>query len=160
LPGQEEDIDYSILEGFKVNKAGNVTDEEGNVIGRLVEGDLRKCAGKECDEDGFVYSTNGKKIGRAEPIPEEEREEKPFEDFPGATVQADGAVIYNGTRVGTLVEGDPKKLEGKQVDADGEVADKNGNVIGRAERYEAPEEEQVPEIGKHFIHFTCSTATY
>lgn len=147
LPGQEEDIDYSVLEGFKVNKAGNVVDEEGNLIGRLVEGEVRKCQGRECDEDGYVYSDSGKQIGRAEPVPEEEREEKPFEDFPGAVVQHDGSVVFNGQRVGTVVEGDPKKLEGKTVDADGEIADKNGNVIGRAERYEEPEEEQIEGPG-------------
>jgi len=151
LPGQEEDVDYSILEGFKVNKAGNVTDDEGNLIGRLVEGDVKRCAGRECDEDGYIYSDSGKQIGRAEPVPEEEREDKPFEDFPGAVVQHDGSVVFNGTRVGTVVEGDPKKLEGKTVDADGDINDKNGNVIGKAERYEEPEEEAVAGIGMFYF---------
>jgi Protein of unknown function (DUF3659) len=31
-----------------------------------------------------------------------------------------------------------------QVDADGDVLDKNGNVLGKAERYQ--EEEEVPEV--------------
>jgi hypothetical protein len=34
-------------------------------------------------------------------------------------------------------------LAGKKVDADGDVLDKHGNVLGKAERYE--EEEAVPE---------------
>jgi hypothetical protein len=32
-----------------------------------------------------------------------------------------------------------------QVDADGDVLDKNGNVLGKAERYQEDEPEEVPE---------------
>ena len=145
---EEEKPDLSLLEGKKVTKAGMVVDENGNAIGRLVEGDAKKLVGKACDAEGRLWNDSGKVIGRAELLPEDERKEnviQPFEDFPDAIVQKDGSVIYNGQIVGKLVEGDPKKLEGKKVDADGEITDKNGNLLGRAERYEEPEPEPEPE---------------
>lgn len=41
--------------------------------------------------------------------------------------------MSQGTPIGQLVEGDPKKLAGKKVDAQGKVWDNAGKVIGRAE---------------------------
>jgi hypothetical protein len=92
---------------------------------------------------------SGKIIGKAELLPETDREAEPsapFEDFPDAVLDKSGNVIFEGRIVGKLIEGEAKKLEGKKVDADGDVLDKNGNVLGKAERYQeedAPEE--VPE---------------
>jgi hypothetical protein len=83
-------------------------------------------------------------------VPVDERDEisgKPFEDFPDAVVNKDGHVIFNGEIVGRLIEGDAKKLSGKKIDADGEVVDRVGNLLGKAERWE-PEEEVVPEAPK------------
>jgi hypothetical protein len=39
----------------------------------------------------------------------------PFEDFPDATVDKNGHVLYDGVIVGRLIEGDAKKLLGKKV---------------------------------------------
>jgi len=116
--------DYSELAGLKCNKAGNITSQDGTIVGRLVEGDAERCATRECDEQGYIYSDGGKAIGRAEPLPMEERKKselKPFEDFPGATVHKDGSVMFEGEKVGEITEGEPKKLVGKQVDADGDI---------------------------------------
>jgi hypothetical protein len=41
-----------------------------------------------------------------------------------------------------LIQGDAKKLAGKKVDQDGDVLDKIGNVLGKAERWTQPD---VPE---------------
>jgi len=117
-------LDYSPLKGLKCNKAGNITDNDGTIVGRLVEGSPEDCAGRACDENGKLYNDGGKVIGQAEPLKEEERKKskiQPFEDFPGAVVQKDGSVIFEGRQVGTVSEGDPKKLEGKTVDADGDI---------------------------------------
>jgi hypothetical protein len=46
------------------------------------------------------------------------------------------------------VEGDAKKLEGKKVDEDGDILDKHGNNLGRAERYQEEEPEPEPEPEK------------
>ena len=147
---EPEQIDYSILADKKVNKAGNVVDDEGAVIGRIVEGTLKYLVGKKVDKNGEIWNDSGKVIGKAEPIPDTEKEEyqepAPFEDFTDATVQANGDVFSGGEKVGVVIEGDAKKLKGKAVDADGDITDKNGNVLGKAERWEAPEEEPEPEV--------------
>ena len=151
LEGQGEDAetpDLSVLKGMKVNKLGKIVDESGNPHGVLVEGDAKKLAGRKVDEEGKIWDDSGKVIGRAELLPENERQDKvdegaPFEDFPDSIVDAKGNVIFEGKIVGKLIEGDAKKLEGKKVDADGDILDKNGNTLGKAERYQ--EEEEVPE---------------
>jgi hypothetical protein len=58
-------------------------------------------------------------------------------------VDAKGNVIFEGRVIGKVVEGDAKKLEGKKVDADGDILDKHGNTLGKAERVQ--EEEPVVE---------------
>lgn len=139
----------SILEGLKINKAGNVVDENGNPVGRVKSGDLKKLAGKMPDKDGKVWDDRGNVIGEVELLPEAiKNEAAPFEDFPDATVDKFGKVIYDGRQVGVVVGDDWQKLIGKKVDADGDILDKNGNVIGHAERQEEeepsePEEEPI-----------------
>ena len=106
------DLDYSVLKGLKVNKAGNVTSEDGSIVGKLVDGDAAQLAGKACDEEGRIWNDSGKQIGQAEPLPESERQTgstKPFEDFPGAVVERSGDVSFEGRTVGKLVEGDKKQ---------------------------------------------------
>lgn len=141
-----EAVDYSCLVDKKVNKLGNVVDDNGMVWGHVVQGILKHLVGKKVGQEGQIFNDGGKVIGKAEPIPAEEREEAkppgPFEDFPDALVGDNGAVMYNGERVGTVVEGDPKQLKGKTVDAEGDILDKNGNLLGRAERWF--EEEAAP----------------
>ncbi|KAM0323854.1 hypothetical protein ACHAQA_008432 [Verticillium albo-atrum] len=138
------------LKGAKVNKAGNLVNDKNEAIGRVVEGTVAKLVGRKADAQGRIWNDSGEQIGLAEPIPDKEREEfkepSPFEDFPDATVQSNGDVTSDGEKVGVLVEGDAKKLKGKKVDEDGEVQDRQGNVLGRAERWEPEEEEAAPEV--------------
>ncbi|KAI1813474.1 hypothetical protein GGS20DRAFT_478410 [Poronia punctata] len=147
---EAEPIDYSMLRDKKVNKAGNVVDDKGQVWGRVIQGVLKNLAGKKVGDNGQIFNDAGQVIGKAEPIPDSEREEvkepSPFEDFPDAVVGDDGDVMSKGEKIGTVVEGDAKKLKGKSVDADGDILDRNGNSLGRAERWEAPEPEPEPEI--------------
>ncbi|KAI0908831.1 hypothetical protein F4823DRAFT_563409 [Ustulina deusta] len=136
----------SILEGLKINKMGNVVDEDGNPIGKVKSGDLKKLAGKKPDKNGKVWDDRGNVIGEVEVLPEAiPSEHSPFEDFPDATVDKFGKVIYDGRQVGVVVGDDWEKLIGKKVDADGDILDKNGNVIGHAERQEAEEPEEPEE---------------
>lgn len=144
---------FAILEGLKINKGGFVIDEKGNPVGRVVQGDPQKMAGRTCDAEGNIWNDSGKLIGKCEPIPEEEREvvsNAPFEDFSDAIVEdASGKITFEGKKIGTVVEGDPKELVGKKVDPDGDILDKHGNVIGKAIREDEaepePEEEPVEE---------------
>lgn len=155
VPGEEnlQDVapdalpDLSILEGKKVNKLGKVVDDKGVPIGQLVEGNPKKLAGRKVDAEGKIWDDSGKVVGRAELLPETEREDEiesaPFEDFPDSIVDAKGNIIFENRIIGKVVKGDAKKLEGKKVDADGDILDKHGNVLGKAERVQ--EEEPVVE---------------
>lgn len=102
-----------------------------------------------CDRNGNVVNEMGDPIGKVELVAEGEREgEKtgPFADFDSPTVAKDGKVSdAKGQIIGRVIEGDAKVLFGKPVDADGDILDKNGNALGKAERWE--EEEKV--VDKH-----------
>ncbi|KAI0104999.1 hypothetical protein GGR51DRAFT_560604 [Nemania sp. FL0031] len=147
---EEESIDYSMLRDKKVNKLGNVVDDKGQVWGQVVQGILKHLVGKKVGDNGQIFNDAGQVIGKAEPVPDNEREEAkepaPFEDFPNAVVGDNGDVLFNGEKVGVVVEGDAKKLKGKPVDADGDILDRAGNTLGRAERWEPEPEPEEPEI--------------
>ncbi|EEY23019.1 conserved hypothetical protein [Verticillium alfalfae VaMs.102] len=142
------------LKGAKVNKAGNLVKDDA-VIGRIVEGTLKNLIGRKADAEGRIWNDSGEQIGLAEPLADKEREEfkepSPFEDFPDAVVQSNGDVTFEGEKIGVLVEGDAKKLKGKKIDEDGEVQDRQGNVLGRAERWEPEEEEAAPEVDNSLL---------
>ena len=136
----------STMEGMRCNKAGKIVNDDGDVVGELVEGDAKKLSKMkaELDDEGQFWDGKGKVIGRAVTLPiEEHEEESPFAGLEGLVVVADGWVEdENQNKVGIITEGDPKKLVGRAVDEDGDVIDKRGNVVGHAERYEEPEEEE------------------
>lgn len=141
---EPEEEDLSILEGKTVNKAGNVVDEQGKVYGRITSGDGKRLAGRKVDGKGQIWGDDGKVIGMAELIPgaEQEKPEGAFYGFENLSVGKDGVVQDGSGRVvGRVVEGDAMKLSGRKVDEDGDILDKNGNTIGRAERWE-PEEKK------------------
>ncbi|USP76952.1 hypothetical protein yc1106_04226 [Curvularia clavata] len=139
----------SILDGLAVNKAGKLIDNNGNIVGELIEGDAKKLSksGLTCDDQGQFWDNKGRVIGRAQTVPQEEGEEEaPFAGLEGLVVVKDGFVEDDkGNRVGQVVEGDAKKLVGRAVDEDGDILDKKGSVVGHAERYEEPEEEEPEE---------------
>ena len=55
--------DISILEGMKINKGGNVVDDDGNPIGKVKSGDIKKLIGKTPDKTGKVWDNQGNVIG-------------------------------------------------------------------------------------------------
>lgn len=136
----DPETNLSALDGKVVNKAGNVVDAQGNVFGRVTSGDARM-AGRKVDGKGQVWGDNGQVIGQAELIPgaEVQRPEGPFFGFDNAVVAKDGVVVSGDGIIGRVLDGDAKRLQGRQVDEDGDIQDKNGNTVGRAERWE-PEE--------------------
>jgi len=147
---EAEPEDLSMLEGKTVNKAGNVIGDEGVPIGRLVKGNPKEVAGRKIDENGQIWNDSGKVIGRCELIPHEERESKPegiFAGLEGLRVIADGQVADEDENVvGTVVEGNAKRLVGLAVDEDGDILDKFGNVKGHAEPLEEEEEEAPADL--------------
>lgn len=102
-----------------------------------------------CDKEGNIRNEMGDIIGKAELVPEAEREGAktgPFADIENPTVVKDGKVADSkGTIIGRIIQGDAKALFGKPVDDDGDILDKNGNTLGKAERWE----EEEKEISKH-----------
>lgn len=143
---KEEPLDYSVLKDCKINKAGNIVNATGSVVGRVAEGKLKDLIGRKADENGDIWNDSGKVIGKAEPVPPEEaKEPAPFEDFPDAVVESNGTVTFEGSVIGRVTEGDPKKLRGKKVDEDGDILDRAGNTLGKAERWEEEEPEPEPE---------------
>ncbi|GAB1318602.1 LEA domain-containing protein [Madurella fahalii] len=147
-----EERDFSILKNGTVNKGGNIVNQDGQVVGRVTQGILQHLIGKKVDEKGDIWSSDGKVVGKAEVISDSERDEmlkepSPFESFPDAVVDKDGMVVSNGEQIGKVVEGNVTVLRGKSVDADGDILDKGGNVIGKAVRWEPePEPEPEPEL--------------
>ena len=128
-PQEEEEDDgpqlppLSILEGLTVNKSGKLIDDNGAILGELIEGDAKKLSkmGTTCDAEGQFWDNKGHVIGRAQTLPQEEPEEEAlFAGLEGLHVVDDGFVEdEGGYRVGVVVEGDAKKLIGRVVDEDG-----------------------------------------
>ena len=147
LPGMD------ILEGLKVNKKGEVVNEDGDPIAKLVEGDLEACKGKKINGEGEVIDAEGNVIGKVELIPEAfpdavQPEGPDFSVLEGYKVNKNGDVVNeDGETLAKLVEGDLEACRGKKINPQGEVLDAEGNVIGKVELAGAPEEEETgPEL--------------
>jgi len=141
---EENEVDLSALAGCTVNKAGNVVDSSGTILGRVAEGDPSTMVGKKVDGKGQIWDNAGNVIGRAELVQGvSSGPEGPFAGFENNTVAKDGTVqTTDGSIIGRVIEGDIKRLVGHKVDEDGDINDKNGNVIGKAERWEPEEKER------------------
>jgi len=141
---EEEAADLSALAGCTINKNGNAVDGNGQIIGRVVEGEVKSLIGKKVDGEGQIWDNAGNVVGRCELVyGEDTSPEGPFAGFEGLQIQKDGTVTTpSGDIVGRIVEGDIKKLMGHTVDEDGDIVDKNGNTIGKAERWEPEEKER------------------
>lgn len=146
-PYEEEEpkeVDLSALAGCLVNKAGNVVDINGAILGRVAEGDPSTMVGKKVDGKGQIWDNEGNVIGRAELVRgASSGPEGPFAGFDNNTIVKDGTVqLPDGTIIGRVTEGDIQRLIGHKVDEDGDIVDKNGNTIGKAERWEPEEKER------------------
>jgi hypothetical protein len=58
----------SALDGYKVNKQGLVLDEDGEVIGNLVEGDIIDCVRQRVNAYGEVVDEFGTVVGAVRPV--------------------------------------------------------------------------------------------
>ncbi|KAL2759997.1 hypothetical protein ACRALDRAFT_1079101 [Sodiomyces alcalophilus JCM 7366] len=152
---EEVKANLALLKGLRVNKGGNLVNDKNEAIGRVKSGEIKQLVGRKADELGRIWNDSGEVIGECEVIPEKERQEfkepAPFEDFPDAVVQSNGDIVSKGEVIGRLVDGDAKKLKGKLVDEEGDVLDRQGNVLGHAERWEPEEPEPEPEVDKSIL---------
>ncbi|KAI8637190.1 hypothetical protein BD408DRAFT_486385 [Parasitella parasitica] len=72
--GDDDDLEelYRLMVGKRVNKSGLVVDKKsGTVLGKIVEGKVKRMSGKKVRDNGEVYNDKGKLIGRVEPIQED-----------------------------------------------------------------------------------------
>ena len=141
---EEEQVDLSALAGTRVNKHGNAVDNTGQIIGKVVEGDVESMIGKKVDGQGQIWDDAGNVVGRCELVyGTDSKPEGPFAGFDNLTINKDGTITTPGDDIiGRVIEGDIQKLLGHSVDEDGEILDKNGNVLGKAERWEPEEKER------------------
>lgn len=148
IPEEEREVPapFSDLGDLMVGEDGLVETEEGEVVGRIMEGDPKKLRGKAVDEDGDILDKRGNVIGRAEPYTPSEPSEEPEEDLSeldGMTVNKFGNIVdETGAVFGRLVSGNPKKLNGKKVDGEGQIWSDDGKVLGNAELIPAAERER------------------
>ena len=134
-----------ILEGLKVNKKGEVVNEDGDPIAKLSEGELDQVRGKKINDKGEILDKDGKVIGKVELIHgavegvadqvEEAAPEVPDTSIlEGLKVNKKGEVLNeDGEPIARLSEGEPANVAGKKLNAKGEVLDKDGKVIGKVE---------------------------
>ncbi|KOS47964.1 hypothetical protein ACN38_g1028 [Penicillium nordicum] len=128
---------FAGIESLFVTKDGFVEDDEGSIVGRLIEGDAKKVRGLAVDEHGEITDKYGNVKGRVEPYeppPEEGPVEEDLSILKGKVVNKAGNVVdpATGAVVGRIVEGD-KRLAGCKVDGKGQIWGDNGKVAGRAE---------------------------
>ena len=72
------------MSGHKVNKDGEVRDENGELLGMVTDGHLPTLIGKEVDDNGYVIDNDGNKIGECtlmQNMPEPEEEEMTPEEL-------------------------------------------------------------------------------
>ena len=81
--GRGREVSKNPASGHKVNRQGEVVDENGDITAKLTEGEVTNCAGKEVDNDGDVIDGKGRAVGNVtlledvpEPLPVEEPEPK------------------------------------------------------------------------------------
>lgn len=60
----------SVLEGYKVNRRGHILDEEGDIIGELVQGEIIHCVRRKVNAQGEVVDESGNVVGQARPLPQ------------------------------------------------------------------------------------------
>ena len=119
----QEAIDSSVLTGKTLNKEGFVVDDDGNPLGRLVEGNAEELAGLRCDDNGQI-SIGSVVRGRCEhlQVPEVKgAEAKGLEEpLEGIKDQLPGI----------------EALEGRELDQAGEMPDEEGHLPGQIEDME------------------------
>jgi len=128
-----------------VQKDGNVTTPDGSIIGRIIEGDVKKLVGHTVDEDGDITDKNGNTIGKAERWEPEEKERR-INPMSGLRVNKEGEVRdQNGDLVGRLTAGDLGHCVGLEIDDNGYVVDNDGNRVGEVTLLENIQEEEEEE---------------
>jgi len=134
---------FAGLEDLRVIEGGKVADEDGNVVGEIVEGNPKRLVGLSVDEDGDIVDKYGNVKGHAEPLPDEEEEEEVDNSIlENKVLNKQGYVVdEQGIPFGRLIEGNVKELAGRRCDENGYIYGDTGKVVGKCEVI--PENERV-----------------
>ncbi|KAI1605550.1 hypothetical protein PtrCC142_002262 [Pyrenophora tritici-repentis] len=140
-----------MLKGLEVDEEGLIKNQDGRVVGRLVEGDAEDLTGYPIGDNGEILDDDGDLVGRCELTPEMADEQlqgaggkMPDVDvLKGLTADRSGQILNeDGDFVGHLVDGDPSEIQGREFNENGEILDDDGNVIAKAEL--SPEAADLP----------------
>jgi hypothetical protein len=155
-----EGLSYG-LDGLTATKDGSVTNATGEVVGRLIEWDPSKLAGRAVNENGAIVDKVGNSIDRAERwISEEKPRDRNL--MRGQKVNRNGEVRdEDGKLMGRFTVGNIKALVDNTVHENGKLIDSNGNKIGECtlednlpepdEPEELEEPENLPEEAEKWV---------
>ncbi|KAJ4400771.1 hypothetical protein N0V91_008402 [Didymella pomorum] len=136
---------FAGFDGNSVAKDGTIQTPSGDIIGRVIEGDIKKLVGHTVDEDGDINDKNGNVIGKAERWEPEEKERR-INPMSGMRVNKEGEVRdENGDVIGRLTAGDLGHCAGLEIDDNGYVIDNDGNKVGEVTLLGNIQEEEIPE---------------
>jgi len=136
---------FSNFESTVVSKDGMVKDANGDIVGRVIEGDPKKLVGRKVDDDGDILDKNGNAIGKAERWEPEEKQRE-ISAMAGLRVNKEGEVRdKNGDVIGKLTDGNLLHCVGKEINDNGYVVDQDGNRVGEVTLLENIPEEEVEE---------------
>ncbi|KAI8064129.1 hypothetical protein BDF21DRAFT_428281 [Thamnidium elegans] len=139
----------------EVKKSGKVLDMEDNVVGSIDKRIASKFAGCKVDPEGNVVDEQGHIVARAEMIKQEESEEEKEEEAPfnpneavdedSPEVRKSGKVFdMDDNLVGHVDKSIASKYSGCKVDSEGNVINKDGDTVGKAEMIKPESEEDAP----------------
>jgi hypothetical protein len=77
---ESEPLSLETLDSFRVNKKGQVLNEDGEQIGELTEGEVEKCAGKRINAKGDVHDADSQVLGKVKLLPRASTEPKVDKD--------------------------------------------------------------------------------
>ncbi|KAL2814899.1 hypothetical protein BDW59DRAFT_154083 [Aspergillus cavernicola] len=172
IPGPDGNIVGKVVEGGEdalggtVQEGGKIVDEAGNIIGQAELTDEVKDTVDQVKDEATEETQEGvegaeetaqKTTEDAENAAEDAEENlPPLSSIEGLACNKSGKIIgTNGSPVGELVEGDPKKLSrlGSKLDDKGQFWDSRGNVIGKAKTLPFEDyEEEPPFAGLEGLH--------
>jgi hypothetical protein len=138
-------LELAKLYGFPVSEGGKVLDDDGEVIGRVVEGEPEDLIGQTVDDDGEILDEDGDLIGRVDVV-RQAKEEGAREEFgvvEGLKANKQRNVMdADGVPIACVVG--ETAMVGREIGRDGRIRDANGTVIGEVELI--PEDERMYAI--------------
>ncbi|KAL2834842.1 hypothetical protein BJY01DRAFT_252816 [Aspergillus pseudoustus] len=121
-------LELAKLCGLSVSEGGKVLDDDGRVIGQVVDGQPQELIGRTGYEDGYLLGRVD--VFRAGDDHEGEGERDKFQKLEGLKVNKQGNVIgADGVPAARVVGENRGAIAGREVGKDGRIRDCNGTVL-------------------------------